>query len=255
MPGTRQFFSLCTFISLILAGALLAQTAAPDDVPDVAAAGYHVWQANRCAGCHTLYGQGGAYGPDLTHIYSQRGDTYLREFLVNPNAFHPGERIMPRFGLTISETSDLLAFLNWADTHEAGEGWPPRLIAVSGMGAIGAAPRQDLAESQAQPTESPAVARGRTLYSRAPAICSTCHSLEADVVIVGPSLHGIADRAWRRVLGQNAEEYIRRSILFPSEYIVPGYADVMQKNFGEVLTSDEINDLIAFLMTLEENLP
>ena len=39
--------------------------------------------------------------------------------------------------------------------------------------------------------------------------CITCHSLEPDVVIVGPSQAGLGTRAGTRVPGQSAEEYIR----------------------------------------------
>ena len=91
--------------------------------------------------------------------------------------------------------------------------------------------------------------RGRYLFSNAPAICSTCHSLQPNVVIVGPSLAGVASRAGSRVDGMSADEYLRNSIVHPSAFIVPGFQDVMQKNFGDVLTSDQINDLIAFLKT------
>ena len=48
---------------------------------------------------------------------------------------------------------------------------------------------------------------------------------------------------------ESAEEYLRTSIIHPAEFIVPGFQDVMQKNFGDMLTSDQINDLIVFLMT------
>jgi hypothetical protein len=73
--------------------------------------------------------------------------------------------------------------------------------------------------------------------------------LQADVVIIGPSLAGIASHAGSRVAGLSAEEYIRASIVHPSEFVVPGFQDVMQKNFGDVLSSGQINDLIAYLMT------
>ena len=73
--------------------------------------------------------------------------------------------------------------------------------------------------------------------------------LQPDVVIVGPSLAGVADRAGSRVAGLSAEEYIRTSIVHPSAFIVAGFQDVMQKNFGDVLSSGQINDLIAYLMT------
>jgi nitric oxide reductase subunit C len=244
---SRLFFAVCTGVSGLLAIVIMAGQFTPREVPPMVALGYSVWQANNCAGCHTIYGQGANYGPDLTHIYSLRGESYLREFFVNPNAFHPDQRQMPRFGLTVDETTQLLEFFSWIDTQVTT--WPPRAIVVSGGAGVSII---TAAESSAVSTEDPAVARGRALFSRAPAVCSTCHSLERDVVIIGPSLFGIADRAWYRVPGLSPEEYIRNSILYPSDYLVEGFADVMQKNFGDVLSSQEIDDLIAFLMTLED---
>lgn len=248
MPGTRLFFIVTLAVTLALAAGLAVPFLESEgEIPEQVAAGHDIWRSNNCAGCHTLYGQGGAFAPDLTRIYDQRGDTYLREFMVNPNAFHPGQRMMPRFGLTLTETDALLAFLQWASNHEAAQNWPPRLIAVSGMGALGrtAAPESGIPAADNSPP-----ARGRALFSSTPAICSTCHSLEPDVTLVGPSLYGIADRAAARVPGQDAETYIRNAILYPSEYLVAGFADVMQKNFGDMLSGDDLNSLIAFLMTL-----
>jgi nitric oxide reductase subunit C len=216
-------------------------------MPPAPSVGMDIWKAYNCEGCHTLYGQGGAYAPDLTHIYATRGGDYLREFLLNPGAFHPNQRQMPMFGLTKSETDNLLAFLQWVGEQPAAQLWPPRPIVVSG--GLAEQPSTSTTNSSTAANSDDPVARGKYLFSNAPAICSTCHSLQPDVVIVGPSLSGIANRAGSRVAGLSAEDYIRNSIVHPSDFIVPGFQDLMQKNFGDVLTSDQINDLIAYLMT------
>jgi nitric oxide reductase subunit C len=244
----RPFLIVCLLVSGLIALVFISRGFAGQPIPDNVAAGYVLWRSSACVGCHTLYGQGGTFAPDLTHIYAQRGESYLREFFVNPNAFHPDQRLMPRFGFTVAETDDLLVFLDWVDSQSAAAQFPPRPILVSGSsGRIGQAPESSaLAVSSADP-----VARGRELYSHVPAICSTCHSLEPDIVIVGPSLYGIAQRAAARVAGMSAEDYIRASILQPSDYVVEGFQDVMQKNFADVLSSQDIDDLIAFLMTQE----
>jgi L-cysteine S-thiosulfotransferase len=83
--------------------------------------------------------------------------------------------------------------------------------------------------------------------------CRICHSLTKDERIIGPSFYGIADRATERIPGMSAEEYLRQSIIDPNAYIVEGYPEgQMIQNFGDILTEEQINDLIAFLMTLEE---
>ncbi len=82
--------------------------------------------------------------------------------------------------------------------------------------------------------------------------CITCHSLEPDVVIVGPSQAGVATRAETRVPSQSAEEYIRASITDPNVFIVEGFAEgMMYQNYGTDLTTGEIDDLVAFALTLK----
>jgi hypothetical protein len=60
----------------------------------------------------------------------------------------------------------------------------------------------------------------------------------------------VAARAQTRVLGQSAEEYLRNSILNPGDFIVPGFNNVMAQNLGDMLTGAQINNIVAFLMTL-----
>jgi len=80
--------------------------------------------------------------------------------------------------------------------------------------------------------------------------CNTCHSLDEGVVLVGPSHHGIGTRAASVVAGQSAEDYLEESIRNPNAHITEGYAEgVMYQNYGTDLTDQEIDDLVAFLLT------
>ena len=82
--------------------------------------------------------------------------------------------------------------------------------------------------------------------------CTTCHSLEPDTVLVGPSQAGLATRAGTRVDGQSAEEYIKESISNPNAYIVDGFVEgVMYQNYGSELTAQEIDDIVAYTLTLK----
>lgn len=82
--------------------------------------------------------------------------------------------------------------------------------------------------------------------------CITCHSLEPGVVIVGPSQSDVGARAATAIEGMSAEEYLRQSIVEPNAHLAEGYtADVMYQNFGEELTNSQINDLVAFMLTLK----
>lgn len=117
-------------------------------------------------------------------------------------------------------------------------------------------PRQNLNLSfKDEHLESDPIA-GEQLYyensSGTNAGCRICHSLEPNEVIVGPSFYRLAERAATRLPGLSAEEYIRQSILEPNAYVVPGFPKrQMIQNLGEILTEDQIDDLIAFLITIK----
>ena len=69
--------------------------------------------------------------------------------------------------------------------------------------------------------------------------------------MIGPSLAGVATRAGSRMAGYDARGYIEHSILFPRDYIVDGFTDTMPTNFGKELTSEELDAVISFLLTLK----
>lgn len=81
--------------------------------------------------------------------------------------------------------------------------------------------------------------------------CRLCHSLDADTVLVGPSFDGVATRAATRVPGLSAAEYLRQSIVDPEAYVVEGFPKgQMFNNYAEVLTAEDIDNLVEFLLTL-----
>lgn len=81
--------------------------------------------------------------------------------------------------------------------------------------------------------------------------CLTCHSLEPDVVLVGPSLANIG-RIAQHADEQTAADYLYRAIINPDEQLTAGFeAGKMYQTYGDELTAQEIADLIAYLQTLE----
>ena len=81
--------------------------------------------------------------------------------------------------------------------------------------------------------------------------CASCHAKSGNLIIVGPSLAGIKERAESRVSGQDGLTYIRESILIPGAFVNEGYTDLMPPTFGDILTDEEINALISYLNILE----
>jgi hypothetical protein len=82
--------------------------------------------------------------------------------------------------------------------------------------------------------------------------CRVCHSLDPGVVIVGPSFDGVATAATTRVPGLTADEYLRESIVDPDAFVVHGFdPGVMLQNFNETLTAEQVDNLVAFLLTFD----
>jgi cytochrome c2 len=113
----------------------------------------------------------------------------------------------------------------------------------------------------ALPTGDPQ--RGQALFSQASihdtSGCITCHSLARNKVVVGPSLWGVSTRAGRivrsadyRGTATSAEEYLRESITKPNAAVAPGFAHSVMPDWLTVLDVQEIQDLVAYLMTQKE---
>jgi len=242
----RLFLIAGTIIGVMILLMTVMMTTNQHPANEEAEAGFVVWQSYGCESCHSLYGQGGNYAPDLTHIYTLRGDAYIRDFIINPQAYHPGERLMPRFTINQNEITQLVAMFEWtASSEPVADLWPPNPIQVAGSAGLNIRAVADIGVLQ---TMNPDIARGQSIYSQR---CASCHAIADGVTLVGPSFWNIANRAGERIEGQNAREYIRNSIINPGDFIVEGYQDVMQKNLAEVLSSDDINAVIAYLITFD----
>lgn len=104
--------------------------------------------------------------------------------------------------------------------------------------------------SEAADNES-MVQAGRELYDTGGptgTACSTCHTLDG-TTLVGPSFEGLSERAGDRIEGMSAEEYLHQSIVDPSVHLVEGYDDLMPDVYGDQLSEEQVNELVAFLMT------
>ena len=73
--------------------------------------GQAVYAEQGCAACHTISGVGGSAGPSLSGLGRRRDSEWLKRFIVNPAAVHPGSE-MPSFdSLTPKELDELVAYL------------------------------------------------------------------------------------------------------------------------------------------------
>jgi mono/diheme cytochrome c family protein len=96
-------------------------------------------------------------------------------------------------------------------------------------------------------TSDSAATAGEELFAQtvigSQAGCATCHSLEPGVVIVGPSMDGIGNRG---------EDYLKESILDPDAKLADGFpAGTMPQVWEDELTSEQIDQLVAYMLTLK----
>lgn len=135
--------------------------------------GKHLWESNNCMGCHTLFGEGAYYAPELTKVHERRGPAFIRALLKDPAAMYPGQRQMVNYHFTDAQIDDLVAFFDWVGRVDL-NGFP----AKPSLGA----PAQ----------QAPTVAANRPqVFGQ---ICSTCHSLGGTGGTVGPALDGVGSR-------------------------------------------------------------
>lgn len=281
-----RFFAIgATAVSALVFGALTLDshrqfdrlTNAQNLTPQVVA-GKDVWHKYNCINCHTLFGEGAYYAPDLTKITQHRGEAYLTAYMRDPSQFYDEQRhrrLMPRQNLSEQEIKDLIVFLDWVSKVD-NQGWPPRPILVTGA-TIPGTDMSAAQRSQAEPPEqalppgarpvAPAqdnpIALGQALFRSVQPACNACHSVAPGVNMAGPTLAGIATRAAQTVAdpgykggARDAEGYIRESIVQPSAHLVPGamYSangqSFMPTTYGS-LQPQQIDQLVAYLATLK----
>lgn len=73
--------------------------------------GQKVFKANKCMRCHSIEGEGGRLGPDLTHVGSHRETTWLHTFLKDPRSVIPQGK-QPPFKGTDQEREELVTYLS-----------------------------------------------------------------------------------------------------------------------------------------------
>jgi cytochrome c2 len=91
-----------------------------------------------------------------------------------------------------------------------------------------------------------------TFYDQVSFACATCHHVDTEDRLIGPGLLNVSTRAATRVEGLDALDYIHTSIVNPSAFVVPDYPDgLMPQVYEQILSEDEIQDIIAYLFTLK----
>lgn len=243
--------------------------------------GQNVWHKYNCINCHTLFGEGAYYAPDLTKITQLRGEAYLTAYMKDPSQFYDEQkhrRLMPNQNLGTDEIRNLIAFLDWVSKVD-NQGWPPRPLLVTGASIPGT---DQGTAGQAQPIGQPAegaqlppgarpvaggenpIALGERIFRSASPACNACHSMAPGVNMAGPSLAGLAERAAATIASpdykgkaKDVAQYISESITAPSAHVIPGAmysasgVSFMPDTYAKALTPEQLEQLTAYLASFK----
>ncbi len=98
--------------------------------------------------------------------------------------------------------------------------------------------------------DAAAIGRGKLLVEDAG--CQACHTADGTPA-VGPTWKGLAGSSRPLESGETVvadDAYLRQSILDPLAQVVAGFAPVMPATYSKQLSSDDIDDLIAYIKSL-----
>lgn len=83
--------------------------------------------------------------------------------------------------------------------------------------------------------------------------CISCHAVEPgkQAEVMGNNLSNVGNRAGQTVRGQSAEAYLYASIVDPDVYLAGGFQEgIHYRGYGKVLSRQQLNDLVAYMLTL-----
>lgn len=152
-----------------------------DQITPAVEQGKLIWERNNCMGCHTLFGEGAYYAPELTKVVERRGKPWIKLFLKDPQRMFPGERKMVKYNFTDAQIEDTIAFLDWCGKVNL-QGFPPKpplagkVAPIVSGGSAGGRPQPELFRT----------------------ICVACHAIGGVGGIVGPPLDDVRSRKTRQ---------------------------------------------------------
>jgi nitric oxide reductase subunit C len=104
--------------------------------------GKMVVQSRACMGCHTFFGNGAYYAPDLTKAWldpawepwqaitgADTREGAMVKFLMDPEQYRTWSRTMPNLAITESEARATVAYLKWVAAVDT-NGFPPNFAHI-----------------------------------------------------------------------------------------------------------------------------
>ncbi len=132
-----SLFFLVIFLALTAQSRHYMLTKSTDEAHLTAsvARGKRIFEHHACFDCHTIYGEGARFAPELGDVFKRWGgekdpagakEAIIAWMKAQPTGIQ-GRRQMPNFHLTDAQLNDLANFLAWASRTNT-QGWPPRKV-------------------------------------------------------------------------------------------------------------------------------
>ena len=115
-PGKRKIMmtiaglAVVTVSILTIMGAKAPIVNAPAVTSRSVLAGRILYDKNGCSACHSIHGEGGKVGPELTHVGGKHDADWLMRHFKDPQAVSPGS-IMPKIMLQDKELKELTDYM------------------------------------------------------------------------------------------------------------------------------------------------
>ncbi|MCB1226599.1 MAG: c-type cytochrome [Verrucomicrobiales bacterium] len=235
LGGTAVFSGIFLVLTFDTHLKVPEQTHAADITDDVRE-GKILWEANNCMGCHTLFGEGAYYAPELTKVVERRGRDWIRVFMKNPEAMFPGQRKMVKYDFTPEQVDHVISFLEWCGKVDLNgfPAEPPLRDALQAMGT----PKPALAVEGPAPLKKPVPAIFTT------ATCIGCHQIQgqggaAGALIGAPPL----DDVFRRYDRAKLVAWIKDPPSIKPDTKMP-------KLYGVAVNDQQLNEIVDYLLSL-----
>jgi nitric oxide reductase subunit C len=129
--GSLFFFVI--FVVLVVQSVQVAITNG-GHISESATHGKRLWERHACFDCHTLYGEGARFAPELGNVWLRYGGDKdpvaarqgLKDWIKSMPTRVEGRHQMPHFDLTEQDLDDLIDFFQYTSTINT-QNWPPKI--------------------------------------------------------------------------------------------------------------------------------
>jgi ubiquinol-cytochrome c reductase cytochrome b subunit len=230
--GWVATYTYLGYISRPGASATASVTVSSSAPPGVKA-GARLFTSQGCVACHTVHGQGGNIGPNLSNIGAQGlSRAWLTQQIRNPKSHDPSTK-MPAFdSLSDQQVSDLVDFLE----SLGGSAGTSSSAAPSNESDRPNVPSQTGQENSGSQALSSLAEQGRQLFHSQP--CVGCHTVNGQGGNVGPNLsnEGTKDHS-----NQWLAQQIRDPKSHDAQTAMPAFKS---------LSDQQVKALVAYLESL-----